>query len=134
MTEFLQHLDYYLAASFKVYKRRLNTMFYQNAQGIYLLECDEASQRSGCSGGARHRCNLLGGNQDSRIGRSASAHSQPDHSKAVISNKHNQILRSQGADWLAKHNEEIEAPFEHRGFAKRARDHANALYRDERAP
>jgi len=35
---------------------------------------------------------------------------------------------------IGKVNEEIEAPFEHRGFAKRSRDHANTLYRDERAP
>ena len=35
---------------------------------------------------------------------------------------------------MLEHDEEIEAPFEHRGFANRARNHANTLYRDERAP
>jgi len=44
MTELLQHLDYYLVASFKVGKRCLKYYLYQNVQGTYMLERDEASQ------------------------------------------------------------------------------------------
>jgi len=39
MTEFLEHLNYYLVASLKVGKPRLR--YY--AQGAYMLERDEAS-------------------------------------------------------------------------------------------
>lgn len=61
------------------------------------------------------------------------AHWQPGRSNAAASSKHNEAPCPQGADYLAQHDDEVEAPLEDRPFAKRVRDHASTLYLDERA-